>query len=268
MANGSDFEASESIAKPTFDPLPILFETLYGHLIDQSENPLPRHRSSRSAIDKFSFSFPHLQVALTHRSAVLENPELIDNERLEFLGDSILSSRVSDVLFHRFPDSDEGYLTLLRSSLVNTDALARIALDLRLDLYVRLGQGERSSGGATKRTILSDAFEAVIACVHLDLSFEAASDLIDATVLSNLETHQVTQDLLDAKSALQIWLAKAQKEAPIYRISKAGPDHLPVFVCQVHIGDGLFFEGSGGSKKEAQQAAATNALEHLDRVAQ
>ncbi len=247
--------------------LPRLFLELFGASLGARIDP--KHLASLKSHEQVAILedvLPHLKIALTHRSAVLEDPTLTDNERLEFLGDALIASRVSDVLYHKFLDRDEGHLTLLRASLVNTDALAKLAHDMRLDLFLLLGQGERLSGGSTKRTILSGTFEAVVASVHLDLSLDHAAKLIDATVLSEVDQLEVSSALLDSKSALQIALAKSAKSVPVYTTSKAGPDHVPVFVTEVHIGEAFVFEGSGRSKKESQQAAAKQALAHLSHV--
>ncbi len=202
-----------------------------------------------------------LPVALTHKSASLEKPELPDNERLEFLGDALIEARVSEVLYHRFVDRDEGFLTLARSALVNTDALAAIALDLGIDRELELGQGERSSGGSRKRTILAGAFEAVVAAIWLDCGHAKASGAIDATVLFDLDQLDEEISLLDPKSELQVYFAKAGRDAPRYSVEVSGPQHEPRFVVKVHLDGGASYQGRGGSKKEAEQRAARAALE-------
>lgn len=261
MVKGRDHREVEGITSARITPLPRLLVSLFGDLlglVDDTESNI-----IQSQMVELQSKLPHLSTALTHRSAVLENPKLIDNERLEFLGDSVIEAKVSDALFHQFPTRDEGYLTLVRSTLVNTDALARIALALELDAFVTLGQGERANGGSAKRTILSGAFEAVVASIYLDLSFEAAASFIETTVLAELANLEFAPSLLDPKSQLQILLAKAQLQPPIYKNSKAGPDHMPVFVAQVNLDSSTYFEGIGGSKKEAEQAAARMALAYI-----
>ena len=208
-------------------------------------------------------SMPSLRAALTHRSASLEEPQLVDNERLEFLGDSLIEARVSEVLFHKFTERDEGFLTLARSSLVNTDALAWIAIDLGLDKYLQLGQGERSTGGALKRTILAGAFEAVVAAIWIECGRERATEAIDSTVLFEIDNFNEAVSLLDPKSQLQVHFAKAGLDAPRYRTEMSGPQHAPLFLVEVYLDGGASYHGQGGSKKEAEQRAAAAAMEAL-----
>ncbi len=219
--------------------------------------------SGNSTLAPHLESMPSLSAALTHRSASLENPQLVDNERLEFLGDALIEARVSEVLFHKFTERDEGFLTLARSSLVNTDALAWIAIDLGLDRYLQLGQGERSSGGSLKRTILAGAFEAVIAAIWIDCGREKSTEAIDSTVLFEVENFDEAVSLLDPKSQLQVYFAKAGLDAPRYRTEMSGPQHAPLFIVEVHLAGGATYHGQGGSKKEAEQNAAAAAMDAL-----
>ncbi|MDA8101374.1 MAG: ribonuclease III [Nitrospiraceae bacterium] len=219
--------------------------------------------SGPDSLDSHLAKMPSLVIALTHKSAALENPALEHNERLEFLGDALLQARVSEALFIRFPERDEGYLTVARSALVNTDSLAAIARDLGIDRHLVLGQGERNSGGAKKRTILAGTFEAVIAAIWLDVGVEAAMAAIDRTVLSDLERLDVEVALVDAKSQLQILFAKAGLAGPRYSAEMTGPQHAPKFVAKVTLEGGATFTGRGGSKKEAEQRAARAALDSL-----
>ncbi|CAG4904391.1 MULTISPECIES: ribonuclease III [Acidithrix] len=207
---------------------------------------------------------PLLEVALTHRSASLEDPSLLDNERLEFLGDAIIEARVSWSLYLHYLDRDEGFLTLARSSLVNTDALASIAIMLGLDDFVILGLGERATGGTGKRTILAGLFEAVVGAIYLDLGAACAWELIDRTVLIDVENISLSETLLDPKSQLQIYFAKASLAMPVYESTKTGPDHAPLFVTDVILADGRRLRGEGTSKKEAEQRAARRALVDLE----
>ncbi|MDA8210037.1 MAG: ribonuclease III [Actinomycetota bacterium] len=237
----------------TFSLLDLLEEAL--HLGGPASGP--------EGIDSHLAVMPSLVVALTHKSAALENPALDHNERLEFLGDALLQARVSEALFMRFPERDEGYLTVARSALVNTDSLAAIAADLGIDRHLVLGQGERNSGGAKKRTILAGAFEAVVAAIWRDVGLQAAMSAIDRTVLSDLERLDVEVPLLDAKSQLQIHFARAGLEAPRYSAEMTGPQHAPKFIAKVTLEGGTSFTGRGGSKKEAEQRAARAALDSL-----
>ncbi len=231
-------------------------------LLEEAASDL-RTGDREGGFDSYLAVLPSLRIALTHKSAALENPALEHNERLEFLGDALLQAKVSEALFLRFPDRDEGYLTVARSALVNTDSLAAIGSDLGLDRHLVLGQGERSSGGAKKRTILAGAFEAVVAAIWFDVGLEAAATAIDRTVLADLERLDLEVPLLDAKSQLQIHFAKAGLEAPLYSAEMAGPQHAPKFIARVTLDGGASFTGRGGSKKEAEQRAARAALDSL-----
>ncbi|MDA8197736.1 MAG: ribonuclease III [Actinomycetota bacterium] len=205
---------------------------------------------------------PHFAESLTHRSFTLENQGFPDNERLEFLGDSILAAYVSRRLFEQFPDFDEGRLTIGRANLVNTDVLAQLARSLNIGDYLVLGVGEEASGGRRKRTILAGAFEAVVATVYLDLGDDSAMEFVERCLLVNIDKIEVVESRLDPKSELQIHRARLGFPPPKYQISVSGPDHMPSFTAEIEI-DGLVFIGSGASKKEAEQRAALEALSGL-----
>ena len=219
--------------------------------------------AKEESIKRFLLAMPSLGVALTHKSASLENLELIDNERLEFLGDSIIEARVSASLYLRYQDRDEGFLTMARAALVNTDALSQVANELAIDKFVVLGAGERASGGSRKRTILAGTFEAIIAAIFLDCGLDKACDAIERTVLFDLDNLDLDLGILDPKSQLQVFFAKAGREAPRYISEMTGPQHAPSFLVRVDVDGGHSYLGTGGSKKEAEQSAARAALEAL-----
>jgi ribonuclease-3 len=208
-----------------------------------------------------------LQEALTHRSALNEvsGGELVDNERLEFLGDAVLGLMVASLLLERFPDKREGELSRLRASLVGEENLARLALSLDLGRFLVMGKGERQTGGAGRKSLLADAFEALLAAVYQDGGPEAASRFVARLFLPLLDA--MASDVIgkDYKTSLQE-LAQARFGAmPHYRLDGVtGPSHDQRFVVSVILRDELLGEGKGGSKKEAAQQAARVALVKLD----
>jgi ribonuclease-3 len=208
-----------------------------------------------------------LQLALTHRSYVNEHgTDEGDNERLEFLGDAVLSFLVGEMLFQRFPEMSEGQLTRLRAGLVRTESLAGLARALDLGAYLRMGRGERSTGGAERINNLCAAFEALVGALYLDQGLE----VVQSFVLPRLET--LMPEALaeafdkDARSRLQEWSQSALNQTPVYHtVSATGPDHNKEFVVQVTIGDRVVGRGAGRSKQSAAQAAADDALRAVER---
>ncbi len=203
-----------------------------------------------------------LEIALTHRSVGSNN-----NERLEFLGDAVLSFVVSDELLHRFPTADEGTLSRLRSSLVKGECLARVARTLSLGDYLHLGSGELKSGGARRDSILADALEAVIGAVYEDGGTEAARGLVLGLLAEELESASPLAVLKDPKTRLQEFLQSRRLPLPEYEVlSVTGDAHDQTFeiLCRV---PGLEqpIRGTGGSRRKAEQDAAASALEILER---
>lgn len=201
-----------------------------------------------------------LRQALTHRSYVNEVEDVEeDNERFEFLGDAVIDLAVSEMLMAALPEADEGTLSRARASMVSEMGLARQAKALGLGAALRLGRGEEASGGRDKASVLSDAFEAVVAAVHLDGGWTAARGLIH-----RLFEPPSPETLTDAKSALQSVLQARHQRTPIYRIVEShGPDHDRTFVAEVWLGEECLGRGSGRSKKAAQQQAAALVLAEL-----
>jgi len=204
-----------------------------------------------------------LRRAMSHRSWVAESDEVISNERLEFLGDAVLGWVIADLVYRRFADLAEGALTDLRKSVVNATALAEVAVEMRLGDHLLLGRGEDAAGGRQKVSILSDAIEAVFGAVYLDGGSAAAFDLIERLFLSRLEDAVGTLDRLDFKSTLQELTAQRGLESPDYDVSSTGPDHDKSFTARVLVGGELVGEGTGRSKKAAEQAAAGDAFARL-----
>jgi ribonuclease-3 len=194
--------------------------------------------------------------ALTHRSYAYENGGLPNNERLEFLGDSVLGLVVTDTLYAAHPDLPEGQLAKLRAAVVNMRALADVARTLGLGDHLFLGRGEESTGGRDKASILADTMEAVIGTVYLSAGMPAASALVHH-LLDPLMAESATLGAgLDWKTSLQELAAATSQGVPDYRVSEEGPDHEKTFHAEALVGDEVLGTGSGRSKKEAEQKSA------------
>lgn len=201
----------------------------------------------------------------THRSHLNEaSHSLYSNERLEFLGDSILSFVVSSYIYRKYPSSPEGEMTNMRSVLTNTNTLFEAARDLSLGEQLRLSHGEEVTGGRKNKTILANTFEALIGGIYLDQGLDAVAGFIEKTILSKETSLIEKHGLKDPKSKLQEKLQVVHKTAPVYKITKEeGPDHAKLYTAGVYLEDTLLAEGVGSSKQEAEKEAAKNALETL-----
>ncbi len=203
-----------------------------------------------------------LEQALTHRSFAYENGGIPHNERLEFLGDSILGQAITVMLYREYPDLPEGVLAKRRASLVSSVALAQVARRIRLGDYLLLGRGEDQSGGRDKTSILSDTIEAVIGAVFLDAGHEAATDLV-LRLLSPLFTNPEHFEVaMDPKTSLQERAAR-DGLVPVYEVTSSGPDHARVFHAVVTVGSAVSATGDGSSKRHAEMAAAFEAWRRL-----
>ena len=210
---------------------------------------------------------PLLLRALTHRSYAYENGGLPNNERLEFLGDSVLGLVVTDSLYASHPDLAEGQLAKLRAAVVNMRALAEVARAMRLGEYIFLGRGEESTGGRDKASILADTTEAVIAAVYLSGGMPAASAFVHHLLDPLMKRTASLGAGLDWKTSLQELTASGSLGVPEYRVTEHGPDHKKSFGAQCLVGSELIGSGSGSSKKEAEQMAAEVAWTELNRRA-
>jgi ribonuclease-3 len=200
-----------------------------------------------------------LDRALTHRSYAYENGGLPTNERLEFLGDSVLGLVVTEALYKTHPELSEGRLAKLRAAVVNARALAEVGRMLGLGEHLKLGRGEESTGGRNKSSILSDAVEAVIGTIYLDKGFGVATEVVHR-LFDPLMT--AAADLgagLDWKTSLQEMSADLGLGVPEYLIEESGPDHMKTFVARVRVGETVYGQGTGRSKKEAEQQCAETA---------
>lgn len=211
--------------------------------------------------DRIGYRFKNpalLEEALTHASAVDPNDDRPTYQRLEFLGDRVLGVVIADMVFHAFPDADEGELSKRLTRLVRKETCAYVADELGLGAHVRRGGGERHARPG--KAILGDVCEAVIGAIYIDGGYDAAARFID----TNWRRIMMQSDapLRDAKTALQEWAHVAGHGTPSYReIDRSGPDHAPMFTIEV-LADGLKPEkGTGGSKREAEQAAAQAMLD-------
>ena len=201
-----------------------------------------------------------LAQALTHRSLHRKH-----NERLEFLGDSVLGFVISDCLYRRFPRLPEGDLTRMRARLVKRDTLASVARSLDLGGFLRLGEGVRKSGGCNRSTILSDTLEALLGAVYLDGGFGNAEAVVLKLFAPRLDTIE-TDNIKDSKTRLQEMLQKLEKPLPVYEVvGQQGKAHEPVFRvrCRIDHADSPFF-ASGDSRRIAEQSAAALAVEALE----
>ncbi len=205
-----------------------------------------------------------LELALTHRSFAYESGGLPTNERLEFLGDSVLGVVVTDALYHRHPDLPEGNLAKLRSAVVSARALAIQARRLGLGEFIRLGRGEETTGGRDKSSILSDTFEAILGAVYIDLGIEASRELILRLLDDQLAEAAELGAGLDWKTSLQELTAELGIGVPMYAITETGPDHAKQFEAEVVLAQRRYGHGTGSNKKEAEQEAAASAYAELE----
>jgi ribonuclease-3 len=205
--------------------------------------------------------------ALTHASHAHEAGGEPDNEALEFFGDALLGFLVAESLLQRFPDADEGALSKMKAFLVSAPTLARVARDLQLETHLRLGKTERGVESGVRPSILADALEAVLAAVHLDAGETAARAVVArhfGPLMQGLDRASVEEK--DYKTGLQETLQAAGRPTPQYRVDATeGPPHKPLFHVELLIEGEVAARASGGSKKEAEQAAARKALRSIRR---
>ncbi len=210
-----------------------------------------------------------LRRALTHRSYAYEHGGLPNNERLEFLGDSVLGLVVTETLYRAHPDLPEGKLAKLRASVVNSRALARVARGIGdpaaggLGAYLRLGRGEEVTGGREKSSILADTVEALLGAVYLERGLPGAAEVVHRLFDPLMDAAADSGAGLDWKTSLQELAAELGLGAPSYRITSEGPDHAKVFTARAALDGAMFDACTGRNKKEAEQAAAESAWRTL-----
>lgn len=209
--------------------------------------------------------------ALIHSSYLHEHPEFAagHNERLEYLGDSVVSLAVSDALFRCHPDDDEGVLSARRAAIVSAVGLARLAGQIDLGDYLLLGEGEARRGGRVRPALLASAFEALVGALYLDLGFEQAAAFVTDLAATEITSDRPLGALKSPKSRLQEYTQRLSGERPQYRLlDAAGPDHDRVFRVEVEFGGQTIGTGEGHSRRLAETAAATHAIEVLRAMAE
>jgi ribonuclease-3 len=207
-----------------------------------------------------------LEQALVHTSWLHENRDLAPghNERLEFLGDAVVNLAMSDALYARHPEDDEGVLSARRAAIVSAAGLARLAARIELGSYLMLGSGESARGGRRRPSLLGQAFEAVAGAIYLDLGWPAARDWLIELALPELEADASLLALKSPKSRLQEWTQRHAGERPQYRVLEAlGPDHDKLFRIEVRVGGEVLGRGEGSSRRVAETQAAAQALDAL-----
>ncbi len=205
-----------------------------------------------------------LKQAFTHRSFINENRDsgLAHNERLEFLGDAVLELVITDFLYAKMQDSDEGTLTSLRSALVNADTCAKVAQTLGANDFLLLSKGESKDTGRARSYILENTREAIIGAIYLDQNYDAAKNFILAHIAPLADEIMATGTWIDAKSLFQERAQEKVGHTPVYKtVKEAGPDHDKRFTVAVSVQNTVYGEGEGKSKQDAEQAAAREALE-------
>jgi ribonuclease-3 len=226
-----------------------------------SDQPVPDDDSRAELTDRLAIVVEPglLERALTHRSYAYENGGLPTNERLEFLGDSVLGLVVTDALYRNHPELPEGQLAKLRAAVVNMRALAEVGRELDLGRYVRLGRGEESTGGRDKASILADTLEALLGAVYIEAGLERAAELVHRLFDPLIQEAATLGAGLDWKTSLQELTAAGSLGVPEYVVTETGPDHEKQFRAVVMVSGDAHGEGSGRSKKEAEQEAAASA---------
>lgn len=202
--------------------------------------------------------------AFTHRSYLNETREkLSSNERLEFLGDSILSFVVSQYLYRKYPAYNEGILTNIRSLLVNTKSLAIIAKELDFGSLLKLSKGEKESKGRQNQSLLADCFESFIGALYLDQGIERVSKFLNEVLLYKTEEIIKNKSFKDPKSLLQEYVQAKKQNSPMYKVlEESGPAHAKRFKIGAYVNGSLLGEGIGSSKREAEENAAQNSLDY------
>ena len=205
-----------------------------------------------------------LEVALTHRSFSNEKVDCENNEKLEFLGDSVLGLIITDYLYTQFPLLTEGDLARIKSYIVSEEILSAIGKKLNINKYLRIGKGEELTGGREKKGLIADAFEAILGALYLDGKYTKVEEFVIRLFKDEIGLVINEEKGLDYKTLLQEYVQKKFKDCPKYRlIEETGPEHDKTFSMEVLINDKIYGNGSGKSKKEAEKTAATSAYKKL-----
>lgn len=234
--------------------------------------PSERKKELIAFCKRLSISFNDLELldlAFHHRSFSNENTQHrhYNNERLEFLGDSVLGMSTASFLYEDMMENPEGDLARIKSIVVSEASLAPIALTLGIDKMLVLGKGEEMSGGRQKKAILADCVEAVIGAYYLDCGYEAAKKLVLSFIIPEIRKVQQDKGQKDYKTLLQEWFQKKYKAVPVYElVEKIGPDHDRTFRVSVHLKDKVYGPAEGKNKKGAEQNAARLAYEQITKA--
>ncbi len=225
----------------------------------------PADESLKARLAALGVSLPDevINLALTHRSFAYESGGIPTNERLEFLGDSVIGLVITEELYKRFPEMDESGLSPLRSGVVSTRALSQVARSLGIGREVRIGRGEEVTGGREKNSILADSLEALIGAIYLEHGLEKAEHAIITLMQEAIEEAISRGATLDGKTSLQELVAARGEGSPEYEISESGPDHAKEFQATAIVAGERVSAGRGKSKREAEQEAARLAYQIL-----
>ncbi|MFZ9221716.1 MAG: ribonuclease III [Actinobacteria bacterium] len=226
-------------------------------------NPADESLKARLAALGVPLSDEVINLALTHRSFAYESGGIPTNERLEFLGDSVIGLVITEELYKRFPEMDESGLSPLRSGVVSTRALSQVARSLGIGREVRIGRGEEVTGGREKNSILADSLEALIGAIYLEHGLEKAEHAIITLMQEAIEEAISRGATLDGKTSLQELVAARGEGSPEYEISESGPDHAKEFQATAIVAGERVSAGRGKSKREAEQEAARLAYQIL-----
>ena len=207
----------------------------------------------------------YLKIALTHKSYLDDHPEYLSNQRYEFLGDTILDYDLTIYLFENYPNLDEGNLTKIRSNAVDQDSLVKIGNKIKIGTYIFLSKSEDSSGGRTKKSIIEDAVEALIAAIYFDGGLQGVNKFMSKFIYPNIKELSQNPGKKDYKTRLQEYFAKKGKKVT-YTNKSSGPDHSKEFNSMVLLLDEIIGSGKGNSKKSAEQMAARDALNKLNVI--
>lgn len=235
--------------------------------MDPAEEPGPVASALLERLGIECNETPLLEVALAHRSFAFERKGAPNNERLEFLGDAVLGLVITNLIYRSFPELAEGDLAKLRSSTVNMAVLADVARTVGLGEELFLGKGEELSGGRDKDSILADAFEAVLGALYLDCGLDQTAPVIERLFAAHIHELVDRGVVRDFKTNLQEQSVQQLGAMPEYRVSSTGPDHDKRFEAEVFLKGNFMGTGTGRSKKQAEQAAAKEALVELSRLA-
>ncbi len=231
---------------------------------------LPNNNNLDSFQKKIEIRFQDLNLlrqVFVHRSYLNENLgfDLDHNERLEFLGDAVLELIVTDYLFLRYKNP-EGELTNFRSSLVKGETISKVARELNMGEYLYLSRGEMKGGGRSNQLLLANTFEALVGAIYLDQGYDKAKFFVEKQLIPKLKEIIAKGQVLDSKSRLQELAQEKYAVTPVYRVLKEhGPDHAKSFIVGVFVEDKVLGEGSGSSKQNAEQSAASSALDRLQK---